>query len=77
MGEFCGVMAGGSGCMHSWDGMTEALCNTPADCPRSLRERCEYMGGPVGCTLTTLWGFEHAGLGARKSCGCANEDKEK
>ena len=69
-GEFCGVAGGGSSCMHAWDGMTEALCNTQADCPESMRERCERAGTRLICAPGTLSINDQAWPGASKSCGC-------
>jgi hypothetical protein len=40
-GDFCGVTPGGSACSHTWDGMTELLCETVVDCPGTFRDFCK------------------------------------
>lgn len=76
-GEFCGVMAGGSSCMHTWDGMTDALCDTPVDCPKSLREQCETSGDRLICAPGTLSISGQTWPGTRKSCGCDDGGDKK
>jgi hypothetical protein len=59
-GEFCGVMAAGGGhCMQSNDGMTTILCNTAADCPKSVIRQCDQFDKPTVCGDGT--------------CGCGDE----
>ena len=69
-GEFCGVTYGGSGCLHSNDGMTEILCNSAADCPPSVRKQCQGLGQTVQCSATDS---DSAMLRGRKTCQCQSE----
>jgi len=47
---FCGASGYGGGCTLSFgDGMTQILCNTFVDCPRSFRERCKANGQSTVC----------------------------
>jgi hypothetical protein len=76
-GEFCGVMGGGGRCMHSWDGMTDILCETVSDC-HEMREVCASRVDPphenIACSRTKEKDPTHPTtnpiLRGRRTCTC-------
>ncbi len=68
-GYFCGVSGYGGGCTLSFgDGMTQILCDTFMDCPRSFRERCKADGQSTVCAK----GAPNLLPKEQGTCGCSD-----
>jgi hypothetical protein len=67
-GDFCGIMPGGGGCMHSNDGSTWFLCESTADCPPSVKKQCDGLEQSLVCAPSQE--ADSPILVGKKTCQC-------